>query len=54
MQTFRAVPERGRNLEAVPMTIYAPDGDIELRRVDSDAPRPAGAILRDFEARDLS
>jgi hypothetical protein len=23
MQTFRAVPERGRNLEAVPMTIYA-------------------------------
>jgi hypothetical protein len=23
MQTFRAVPERGRHLEAVPMTIYA-------------------------------
>jgi hypothetical protein len=22
-KTFRAVPERGRNLEAVPMTIYA-------------------------------
>ena len=34
MQTFRAVRERSRNLEAVPMTIYAPDGEIELRRVD--------------------
>ena len=52
MQTFRAVPERGRNLEAVPMTIYAlgnrlaqQDGpDIGLEQDRLRVVRESGAV----------
>jgi hypothetical protein len=32
MQTFRAVPERGRNLEAVPMTLNRIKGLVLVRK----------------------